>query len=80
MTSSVKTPPPTYLLPDEQREIALALIRARDKDRLHLWIELDFGVKVPRVVITPGHDAPFDFVSDYLFGLFLMIQPPSMGS
>jgi hypothetical protein len=26
-------------------------------------------VDVPRVIITPGHKAPFDFVADYLFGL-----------
>src|SRR4051812_37243219 len=70
MNSSEKTPPPTYLLPDEQREILLVLIEARDKDGIHLWIELNFGVRIPKHKICPDHDAPFDFVADYLFDEF----------
>ena len=70
MTSSAKTPVQIYLLPDGKREILLALIEAKDRDGIHLWIEQNFGVKIPRVKICPDHDAPFDFVCDYLFDEF----------
>jgi hypothetical protein len=35
-----------------------------------LWIEPNFGVKIPRVKFCPDHDAPFDFICDYFFDKF----------
>lgn len=50
------------------KEILLGIIEREDREALHDWIFLYLHVDVPRVAITPGHSAPFDFVADYLFG------------
>lgn len=36
-------------------------------DELHELIKKDYGVHVPRIAVTEGHCAPFDFVSDAYF-------------
>ena len=36
-------------------------------DELHLFIQVAFGVDIPRKAVIPGHSAPFDFVSDLFF-------------
>lgn len=36
-------------------------------DELHEFIRLAYGSTLPRKVMTPGHKAPFDFVSDLFF-------------
>lgn len=51
------------------RAILVGIIERQDRDALHDWILLYLKIDVPRVVITTGHKAPFDFVADYLFGL-----------
>lgn len=38
-----------------------------DDDELHEFIRLSIKVTVPRVVITPGHRAPFEFIADMFF-------------
>lgn len=50
------------------KEIILGIIDRQDGDALHKWIKYHLKVDIPRVTITPGHTAPFDFVADYLFG------------
>lgn len=54
---------------NKAKEILLGVIERQDRDALHGWIKLYMRVDIPRVAITPGHKAPFDFVADYLFGL-----------
>jgi hypothetical protein len=51
------------------KEILVGIIERQDRDALHDWILFYMKVNIPRVVITEGHKAPFDFVADYLFGL-----------
>lgn len=50
------------------KEYLIGIVEREDRDALHAWILFYLKVNVPRVVITPGHKAPFDFVADYLFG------------
>ncbi len=45
-------------------------ISEQDKHKLHLWIQATTGYHIPRVAICSNHCAPFDFVSDALFGSF----------
>lgn len=72
MTTNVQPLPtaPLCLTPDEQRFILQQIIKYKDRDGLHEWIELNFGVRIPRVKICPDHDTPFDFVCDFLFDEF----------
>lgn len=51
------------------KEILIGIIARQDRDALHAWILLYLKINIPKVTITPGHKAPFDFVADYLFGL-----------
>lgn len=51
------------------KALLLGIIDRQDRDALHAWIKLYMRIDLPRIVITPGHKAPFDFVADYLFGL-----------
>src|SRR4051812_26049787 len=34
------------------------------KEALHLYIQKNFKVNIPRTKVCPNHDAPFDFVYD----------------
>lgn len=36
-------------------------------DELHLFIQVAFGVTIPRKAVVPGHKAPFDLISDLFF-------------
>lgn len=36
-------------------------------DELHEFIKQKYKIHIPRNAVTPGHDAPFDFVSDAFF-------------
>lgn len=45
-------------------------IQEKNKDALHAWIELTFGLSIPRKAICHNHCAPFDFVADAIFGAF----------
>ncbi len=38
-----------------------------DDDELHEFIEIAFGVTIPRAVVEPGHSSPFQFVADCYF-------------
>ena len=53
----------------DPKELLKGIVDRQDRDALHAWILFYLKVNVPRVTITPGHKAPFDFVADYLFGL-----------
>jgi len=70
MNTSDQAAKPLYLTPDEQRFILEQIIKHKDRDGLHEWIELNFGVNIPRVSICEDHDAPFDFVCGFLFDEF----------
>lgn len=50
------------------RKIFFDIIAAKDKDALWLTIRQFFHIEIPREKICPDHDAPFDFIADYLFG------------
>lgn len=63
-------PQPIYLLPEEYRFILKEIVARKDRDGLHEWIRLVFGVYIPRQKICPDHDAPFDFIADFIFDLF----------
>ena len=52
----------------DAKVILLGIIDRKDRDALHAWIKLHLKINLPRVIITPGHKSPFDFVADYLFG------------
>lgn len=56
--------------PDEMRVILLGILKEQNKDDLHEWIRINLGLSIPRVAICNDHDAPFDFVADYLFEKF----------
>lgn len=43
-------------------------IKDKNKDWLWEWIREFLKLEIPREKICPDHCAPFDFVSDYLFG------------
>lgn len=52
----------------------LAALQARagqvgpqNDDELHELIKRHYKMHIPRVAVTPGHDAPFDFVADAFF-------------
>lgn len=36
-------------------------------DELHAFIKDKYKIHVPRIAVTPGHDAPFDFIADAFF-------------
>lgn len=36
-------------------------------DELHAWVKRNYGIHIPRIAVTQGHDAPFDFFSDAVF-------------
>lgn len=57
--------------PKEMRLLLLAIIKEKDKPALHEWIRVNLGISIPRVAICKDHDAPFDFVADYLFENFI---------
>jgi hypothetical protein len=56
--------------PPEAKAMLKMAILAHDKDALWLWLKEWFKLEVPRVAICKDHCAPFDFVSDYIFGNF----------
>lgn len=39
----------------------------KNDDELHLFIQLAFGVTIPRKAVIEGHKAPFEFVADLFF-------------
>lgn len=49
-------------------EILHQSIIQRNKEALWQWIDLNLGIKIPRVKVCKDHDAPFDFVCDIMFG------------
>lgn len=51
-----------------RRELLETIIETRDRDLLWEWIYFTFGLAIPRKRICADHDAPFDFVADYIFG------------
>lgn len=53
----------------DPKALLVGIVERQDRDALHAWILFYIKVNVPRVAITDGHKAPFDFVADYLFGL-----------
>lgn len=53
----------------DPKKILIGIIERQDREALHAWILFYIKINVPRVSITAGHKAPFDFVADYLFGL-----------
>lgn len=70
-TPGVNTPHGAEFTEEEKigpKEYLVSIVERQDRDALHAWILFYIKVNIPRVVITPGHKAPFDFVSDYLFG------------
>lgn len=52
------------------RKLLRGIIARKDKDGLHAWILFYFKVDIPRVRVCNDHDAPFDFVADYIFDGF----------
>ena len=56
------------LNPIEAKHLLKVAIEEQDRDKLWVWIKEFLGISIPRVAITQGHSAPFDFVADYLFG------------
>lgn len=73
MTTLNKNEPSEQLYGIEKtdpRELFLTAIANEDADQLHALILLYYGINIPRKVVTPGHNAPFDFVFDYLTGKF----------
>jgi hypothetical protein len=58
-------------IPEKTRLEALRLaVEEKDKDLLWEWIAFNLGVQIPRKQICPDHNAPFDFVADYIFNEF----------
>jgi hypothetical protein len=39
----------------------------QNDDELHAFIKEKYGIHVPRIAVTPGHDAPFTFIADAFF-------------
>lgn len=39
----------------------------QDDDELHQWIKDNLGMNIPRVPVCPGHQTPFQFISDIYF-------------
>lgn len=56
------------LNPAEAKELLKQYIADKNRDGLWIWIKEFLGWGVPRVSICQNHCAPFDFISDYLFG------------
>lgn len=57
---------------DEELRISLlTAIQHKDRKALHMWIKIALGISIPYKSICPDHDAPFDFVADYLFENFI---------
>ena len=52
------------------RELFITAIDNKDKDQLHDLIEIYLGISIPTKAISKNSTAPFDFVSDFLFGEF----------
>lgn len=44
-----------------------AQVGPQTPDELHEFIKEKYGVHIPRIAVTPGHDAPFDFICDAFF-------------
>lgn len=44
--------------------------RAKAKDGLHIWIQLNLHVYIPTKKVCENHIAPFDFVADTFFGYY----------
>lgn len=42
-------------------------IGPQNDDELHALIKQRYGIHIPRIAVTEGHDAPFDFVADAFF-------------
>jgi hypothetical protein len=61
-------PPSDPKDPQVRREMLEAAILNKDKKRLHSWIKIHLGLDIPQKAICNDHDAPFDFVADYIFG------------
>ncbi len=51
------------------KDLFKVAIENKDGDQLYDLIELNLKISIPRVAVS-GHDAPFDFVRDYLFDEF----------
>lgn len=52
----------------EAKQLLVTAIEKENRDLLWGWIKEFLGIEIPRIAITEGHAAPFDFVADYLFG------------
>lgn len=39
----------------------------KNDDELHSWIQNNLGMNIPRVPVCPGHQTPFQFISDIYF-------------
>jgi len=68
MTTETKTLQIESSLPNP-RELLLDIVQTQNKELLHAWILYYFKLDIPRVAICHDHCAPFDFISDYIFGL-----------
>lgn len=44
-----------------------SLVGPQTDDELHSFIKDNYKIHIPRIAVTPGHDAPFTFVADAFF-------------
>lgn len=56
--------------PRTPRDYLIGIVENEDKEALHAWIEFYLKVNIPNKKICDDHDAPFDFVADYIFDKF----------
>jgi hypothetical protein len=59
---------PKTLSPSEARIVLQQIVAAKDKDGLWNFIDQFLGIEIPRNQVCADHCAPFDFISDYIFG------------
>lgn len=56
--------------PQDAKDALEIIIHDKNKDGLWFWIRDFLGAEIPRRKCCQNHDAPFDFVADYVFGLY----------